>query len=182
MLNLRRLFGEKDYERVDMVLRRHWLIPFAYVALFLVELILPAAVVLVFAPNVNALLAHPVLGPGLTLIASAYILFAWLLFFNNFVDYYLDVWIVTNERITNVEQKGLFARTVSETRFFRVQDVTSEVNGILATMFGYGEVFIQTAGTVTRLQMKQVPRAHDVARRILELVEKDRPYHEHKNT
>ena len=41
--------------------------------------------------------ADAVLGPALILLASAYALFIWLLFFHNFIDFYLDTWVVTNE-------------------------------------------------------------------------------------
>jgi uncharacterized membrane protein YdbT with pleckstrin-like domain len=62
------------------------------------------------------------------------------------MSYYLDVWIITTERIIDIEQHGLFHRAVSEIAVERVQNVTVETPGFLATMLGFGNVKIQTAG------------------------------------
>ena len=41
------------------------------------------------------------------------------------------MWIITNDRILDIEQHGLFARTVSELRLHRVQDVTAEIKALI---------------------------------------------------
>lgn len=112
--------------------------------------------------------------PALLLAASAYILFIWLFFFFSFIDYYLDVWIITNERIINVEQQGFFSRTISEQRLFRVQDVTSEVVGVLPTFFKYGNVYVQTAAEKDRFAFEQVPDPNGVRDTIIRLAETER--------
>lgn len=120
------------------------------------------------------LVADPVLMPLIVLGGSAFFLFAWLFLFQNFMDYYLDVWIVTNKRILNIEQTGLFTRIVSELRLYRVQDVTSTVKGIAETLFDYGNVEIQTAGEKTRFLFEQIPHPNSVSKSILELSEVER--------
>jgi uncharacterized membrane protein YdbT with pleckstrin-like domain len=100
----------------------------------------------------------------------------WLVFFTSFIDYYLDFWIVTNDRIINVEQH-LFARTISELDLYKIQDITGESRGFLQTMFNYGHVFVQTAGEVGRFNFEEVPGPREVARKIMELAEEDRKYH-----
>ena len=67
-------------------------------------------------------------------------------FFLFFVDYYLDMWIITSTRILDVEQHGLFSRRISEIPLERVQDVTTEIHGVIKTLLGFGTVRIQTAG------------------------------------
>jgi len=104
------------------------------------------------------------------LLSSAYYLFIVLFTFTNFVDYYLDVWIVTNMRIINIEQKGLFSRVISEKDLDIMQDVTSDVSGFLSTLLEYGDVFIQTAAETERFIFKEVPFAQEVSRRISNLV------------
>lgn len=180
MLSFKTLWQKKDYEKIEFVLRRHWLIPVKNVLLLIIEILLPIVFFVAFSAFFLELFAHPVLGVGLRLLLSSYMLLIWLLFFFNFVDYYLDVWIVTNERLINIEQKGLFSRTISELRYYRIQDVTSEVKGIVPTLFHYGDVYVQTAAERTRFIMKQVPGAHEVSRKIHHLLEADRPYHEKK--
>lgn len=177
MIRLEEITRQKEYEKLVLTVRRHWIILFGHFCMLLLEITLPLALILLLNSSIANLTNHPVIGPALLLLASAYILFILLLFFHNFVDYYLDVWIVTNERLINIEQKGLFFRAIAELRYYNVQDVASEVKGILPTLFHYGDVTVQTAGTQPRFKMKQVPNAHDIARRIHTLLEEDQKYH-----
>ncbi len=180
MIHLEEIAHQKEYEKLVCTLRRHWIILFGYFCMLVLEILLPLILVMLLRPLVVTLPDHPIIGPVFILLASLYGLLILLLFFHNFVDYYLDVWIVTNERLINIEQKGLFFRTIAELRYYRVQDVASEVKGILPTLFHYGDVTVQTAGTEPRFTMKQVPSAHDVARRIHALLEEDQKYHAEK--
>jgi uncharacterized membrane protein YdbT with pleckstrin-like domain len=94
-----------------------------------------------------------------------------------FTDYYLDTWIVTNERIINIEQKGLFSRIVSELHLNQVQDVTSETHGIVATFLSYGDVHIQTAGARERFNFKQIDNPEKIKQIITKLVQDDKRRH-----
>ncbi|MCI0479236.1 PH domain-containing protein [Candidatus Uhrbacteria bacterium] len=177
MIDLNHLPGGAVGERTILVLRRHWitLLPLVF-ALLVVVLLPPTAYVAirVFAPTFfldAARTAVFVLG------ASIFFLFTWLFLYQHFLDYYLDVWIVTDDRILNIEQHGLFARTVSELRLHRVQDVTSEVHGFIRTMFDYGDVHIQTAGERQRFEFEEIPRPNAVAKAVMDLAEKERKEH-----
>jgi uncharacterized membrane protein YdbT with pleckstrin-like domain len=63
-----------------------------------------------------------------------FMLVIWIYGFMIWIDYYFDIWIITSERIINIEQKGMFTRKVSELRFQKIQDVTTEVIGFLPTI------------------------------------------------
>lgn len=54
--------------------------------------------------------------------------------------------IITDQNVTQVYQRGLFSRQVSELSMANVEDVTAEQRGLLPHMFGYGELRIETAG------------------------------------
>ena len=110
------------------------------------------------------------------LIASL-LLSAWTQFYGQFIDYYLDIWVVTTKRIINVEQHGLFGRTIAETDLYKVQDVTSDIKGFFPTTFSYGFVHIQSAGETARFIFEQVPYPHLVRKKILQLVHADRKKH-----
>jgi len=110
------------------------------------------------------------------LITSLYYLYIWLFIFAVFVDYYLDVWIVTNHRILNIEQKGLFHRVISEQKLYRIQDVTSELKGILPTLFNYGTVHIQTAAEKSRFIFKQVPDPRHVSKKVIMMSEQSKKF------
>lgn len=116
---------------------------------------------------VNNLFLHAVI----VLSVSIYYLYIWLFAFFSFIDYYLDVWVITSERIVDVEQRGFFSRVISEHKLFRIQDVTSEVHGIWATMFRYGDVYVQTAGAKGRFKFHEIPQPNRTRDMIIKLVE-----------
>ena len=68
------------------------------------------------------------------------------IFFEMWLEYWLDAWIVTNFRLIDINQIGLFRREHSEIPLSRIQDISIETNGVLATFLGYGNIRIQTAG------------------------------------
>lgn len=118
------------------------------------------------------ILSSKAIYPFLFLLASIYYLFIVLFFFNAFIDYHLDVWIVTTKRIIDIEQKGLFNRVISEQTIDKVQDVAATQKGVFPTFFNYGTIQIQTAGKVERFFFLQVPHPFDVERTINNLIEK----------
>jgi uncharacterized membrane protein YdbT with pleckstrin-like domain len=101
-------------------------------------------------------------------------LFVWNFFFILWLDYYLDIWIVTNERIINIEQRGFFTRRISELKLTKVQDVTSEIIGVIPTLLNYGNIYVQTAGEKERFTFCQIPNPNYVKNMIVELQEKER--------
>ena len=97
-----------------------------------------------------------------------------ILFFILWIDFYLDAWIVTNERIINISQKGFFNRDISELKLTKIQDVTSEIVGVIPTILGYGNIYVQTAAEVERFTFYQIPNPNEVKNTIVQLQEKER--------
>jgi hypothetical protein len=168
----------KPWEKVEYFLRRHWLVFFSDIMVVVVLSLIPVAAYFILQYAVPGLIDGPVSRPLLILLGSAYYLTIWLVFLTKFVDYYLDAWIVTNHRIVNIEQRGLFSRTISELDLAKVQDVTSEVKGIIPSVLNFGSVFVQTAGEVERFVFEEVPFPHEIRKRILDLIEDDRVRHQ----
>ncbi len=83
------------------------------------------------------------------------------------MDYYLDMWIVTEKRVINIDQRGLFSREISEIPMANIQDVTVEVHGLMETLLGFGTVRIQTAGE-REFTIDDIPRLNPVKDAILE--------------
>lgn len=160
-------------EQVVKILRRAFFILFKKIFFFLLLLFFFIAFSFVIY-NSDPAVTEQIYYPALVLAAFGYLLFIWLFFFFSLIDYYLDVWIITNERIINIEQQGLFSRIISEQRLFRIQDVTSEVTGILPTILKYGNVYVQTAAEKERFSFEQIPDPNGVRDTIIKLAEIDR--------
>lgn len=174
MLELNHLPNAIPNEKIVHVLHRHPLTIFWLLLGYILLIGFIPFFVWYLPTQQPSIFYNTALMPLIVLGSSAFFLFTWLFLFQNFMDYYLDVWIVTNKRILNIEQTGLFARTVSELRLYRVQDVTSSVNGFVETMFDYGHVEIQTAGEKARFIFEQIPHPTIISKSILELAEIER--------
>ncbi len=174
MLSIYRLPNQLPDEKIVKVVRRDMFILFKKVMFFVLLTILPLLFFyfLIFAnPQImNGTVSYPLLVLG----ASAYYLSIWLFFFFSFIDYYLDVWIITNQRIIDIQQQGFFSRIIAENKLFRIQDVTSEVHGVIPTLFSYGDIYVQTAGTKERFYFHQVPDPDKIRDLIIKLVENNK--------
>lgn len=171
MLSKYRLPNQEPGEEIIKIIKRDLFILVKKIALFLLLNILPLMFCYLAILNNPDLLAGELSWPLVILGASIYYLFMWLFFFFSFVDYYLDIWIVTNRRIIDIEQNGLFSRTVSEQKLERIQDVTSEVKGFFPTVFAYGNVYIQTAGEKERFHFRQIPNPDAVRDLLIKLAD-----------
>lgn len=176
MFNPNKLPNQLDNEKAILILRRHWFIFFKSILLFVFLAFMPVIFFITVDNFIINILDRYFLFPFLLLLFSAYYLGIWLFLFANFVDYYLDAWIVTNIRILNIEQKGLFSRVISEQKIEKIQDITSEVHGIIPTFLDYGDVHIQTAGAKERFRFKKIHRPADTRKKILILVKETKRF------
>lgn len=174
MKDLAPVFHVKAPDRIVMVLRRHPIVFLGDVVIVLALMAVPAAGWFLMQHFWPQMLESATARPALILLSSGYLMLVWHFLIAKFVDYYLDLWVVTNHKILNVEQHSLFSRTVSELELGTVQDVTSEVKGIIPTILNYGFVYVQTAGETERFIFEQVGHPDRVREHILELVEEHR--------
>lgn len=172
-----RLPNKLPDEKILKILRRDFFIIFKKVIFFILLSVLPLAVFYLLSGVFPNLLLGQISYPVIILGASAYYLFVWLFFFFNYIDYYLDITIITNERIIDVNQQGFFARTISELRLHQVQDVTSISHGALATIFKFGDIDVQTAGAKDRFLFEEISNPDTVRDFIIKLVEENKIKH-----
>ncbi|MFA5986723.1 MAG: PH domain-containing protein [Parcubacteria group bacterium] len=100
-------------------------------------------------------------------LQTFFALLMWIYGFVIWFDYYLDIWIMTTERIVNVEQKGLFSRQVSELKYRSIQDVSTEVKGFFPTIFNFGDLTVQTAAEQSRFIFRSVGNPYEIKSQIV---------------
>lgn len=71
---------------------------------------------------------------GLGVIGALYVMMLW----------YFSLYIVTNERIRQVSQRGIFRKTVVDLGLDKVQSISMDVPGLRAGIHNYGTILIQT--------------------------------------
>ena len=161
---------QRTGERLILLVRRHWTRLLRHVLKFVIAAIVPIIIYIVVIIFVDFTLdPDALMYMIITMGVSLYYLFIWLFFLNDFIDYHLDIWIVTDQRIINIEQEGLFNRVISSQSIERVQDVTSEVKGKVATFLDYGNVHVQTAGEEKRFEFEEVPHPSKITRIIQDI-------------
>lgn len=172
-LSLVRFPGKHEQEQVIAVYHRHWfdILTHLFLSVLLSVLLLGGFAVL---PGLFPDIGESPNAPFFFFLENSFFLFLWLTLFLIWIDVYFDVWIVTDERIVNVEQKDLFTRRVSELRFHTIQDVTSEVQGVIPSILDYGDVLIQTAGENQRFIFHNVPNPVGIKDLIMKLAERGR--------
>ena len=66
------------------------------------------------------------------------------------------MFVITDRRIVDVDQKGLLRRVVSEIPLYRIDQVTYEIGGFFSTLFRLGVVVVTTAGQAADLEFRRV--------------------------
>lgn len=99
----------------------------------------------------------------------------WYLFtfgvaFYRFIFWYFNVYILTNERIVDIDFKGLLHKETSYAKLNQIQDVSPKIIGFFGTFFHYGNVYIQTAAEKPEFEFHNVEKPDMVAQEILEQV------------
>lgn len=180
-MSLHRLPNALENEKSVLFLRRHW-IELLHVFFYLIVLVaIPFA--LLFTTRLTGLnLLQGTIAPFVVVGLSIYAIFTFIIFITQFTDFYLDTWIVTTDRIINIEQHGLFSRLVSEVQLNEIQDVTSETKGFLETFLTYGDVYIQTAAERERFNFKNIDNPDSVKATIVKLVQDCRARHRNDQT
>ncbi len=147
--------GKREDEEIILILRRHWLILFGRLIPFFFFLIGIIAVFVIVPAIINDL-SIEISNNVFNVFMSFVILGFWVGLFVMWIDFFCDIWIVTDQRIISIEQIGLFRREISELEHGKIQDVTTEIHGVVPTLLKFGQVYIQTAGEKARFTFKQV--------------------------
>ena len=84
------------------------------------------------------------------------ILFYYLTIFGfiiiEFTIWYFNVGLITNKRIIDLDVSGILYKHMSETRLNLIEDVSYAQVGSIRSIFNYGDVLMQTAGTLTNFE------------------------------
>ena len=145
--------GQEKDEIVLLLLRRHVFTILVPLALFILACLLPIITGVMFYSYLSA--------QGLVnlffFVSSIWYLGIWLAIFYALTIYTLDTVIITDHRIIDNDQRGLFYRNVSELHSHRIQDVSTRTNGVIETFLNFGDVTVQTAGSEKQFVFHQMP-------------------------
>jgi hypothetical protein len=68
----------------------------------------------------------------------------FLIFLPSWIAWHFSVFIVTDQRLIQITQKGLFHRSVIDMGLSQIQMVNYQVSGLQETLLGFGTIMMQT--------------------------------------
>jgi uncharacterized membrane protein YdbT with pleckstrin-like domain len=135
--------------------------------LFTLSIVVELSIVNGFLGNFSA-----AFNSGVILFLGVFQLLAIIIFLVALLDFYYDILIVTDRRVIDIDQEQLFFRRINELSLEDIEDVSSQTQGFLQDVFGFGNVEIQTAGAKNNFEIKNVYHPREIAVIILDLSEK----------
>ena len=152
----------EDKEVIILAVRSHWIVNLKWILV---------TIFMLFVPNIinllNILKSLPLNYQFITTLF--WYLFTFIYAFEKFLDWYFDVYILTNKRLIDIKFNNLINKHFAEADFSVIQDVSSSVRGVFGTFFNFGTVLVQTASEINQIIFKNVPNPEKIIKAIQEL-------------
>jgi len=162
--------NQEPNEKVLLFIRKHMITNIKWVTISVFFLIFPF-----FAVPLASLLSIPLFSfPAIYLIF--FLLFYYLLaatyIYVNFITWYFNISFVTNIRVVDIDFSNLIYKNIAATKLSLVQDVSFDQIGVIPTFFDYGDVLVQTAGTMENFDFESSPQPENVVHIVHQLIGK----------
>jgi hypothetical protein len=158
--------GQEDGENIILHLRHHPFNTYVRIGSFLLACIIP---IVLGSLALSYFKEHGLIAVFLT-VSSAWYMMLWIGIFHALTLYTLDVMIVTNKRIIDHDQLGLFNRSIAGLHLMRVQDVSVHTEGIMETFLHFGDIVVQSAGSEKKFIFPNISNPERVKNTIMRLV------------
>lgn len=156
--------SQDEGEEVVLFLRQHLIVNFKWILIVIVLLVIPT--LFDFFPPYELM---PENFRFIITLVWYLMLFGYAL--AKIMYWFFNIFILTDERLIDVDYENLFYRVVSDTKTEKVQDVNSMMSGVWQTFFNYGDVVIQTAGELPQFTFQNIPHPDLVAKYINVLID-----------
>lgn len=158
--------GEEENERILLLIRSAMITNLPWILAAILLLILPP-ILLPFAPFIGQLtLSASVQG----IIIAFYYLMVGGFILVEFSLWYFNAAFVTNTRLVDADVEGILYKNVSETKLDLIQDVSYTQIGAIRNLFNYGDIFVQTAGSMANFEVLKAPKPAQIVRLIQSLI------------
>lgn len=125
--------GQQAGEQVDFVFRRHYSV--------MLEASWPGIALLAVGGGVLTQWSQY---PWSWYVALGLVVVGLLKIFGAWLSWYYSVNIVTNQRIRQQIQRGLFHKTTTDINLAKVENIQYNIDGLRGSMAGYGTIILQT--------------------------------------
>ena len=88
----------------------------------------------------------------------------------NILSWYFNVGIVTNRRVIDIDFDAVLYKEITVAQLEKIQDITVKSGVYFESLFDFGSIFIQTAGTEANVEFENVPHPTDAVQIINKLM------------
>jgi len=138
----RQFEGQLDDEEVLLVFRRHPIVMRKGLIIVMVFILIGAVI-----GSFNSSKTVEVTDFFISFFTPIGLTFAFslIIFFYYWIGWYYTVSIVTNERLLQIHQEGIFKRrSVNDINLNRILSINYEQRGLLENLLGFGTIIVQT--------------------------------------
>jgi len=125
--------GQRDDEQLLFVFRRHIVAMRKGFYVLLIPFVVSSIPPLIWQTNLELFLL-PLAGLFIGLILFSY----------HFIMWYFTIYIVTDQRLRQITQRGFFGKDVVELKLSKIQNISYNIPGLSGELFKYGTIIIQT--------------------------------------
>ncbi len=162
--------SQREGEKILLVVREHWFRLFIKLLVIVILAALPFIITALLGNNIS-FLDTPEARTITLLLLQLYYIVLLIALFVIWILYYLNIHIVSEERIVDIDQVSLLNHVVSELNVETIEDVTGQTTGLFGNLLDYGTVYVQTAGARERFEFDNVPNPGHIAKIILDVYE-----------
>jgi membrane protein YdbS with pleckstrin-like domain len=156
--------SQEDGEEVVLFLRQHIIVNLPWVLLVMLAYTLPS--VFIFFPPYAILPAN-----FQFVITTMWYLFVTGFALAKFMGWFFNIYIVTDERIVDIDFINILYRKISTAKIDEIQDVNVIASGAFETFFNYGSIVIQTAAQIPEFEFLKIPQPDKVGSIIHQMID-----------
>ncbi len=90
----------------------------------------------------------------------------------HFLDWYFDVWLLTNAGVIDIERDGFFTLTSTRVDYHMIEGMSYSIRGFWATVFNYGEITLDKLGAKTSVVLQDAANPKRLERLVMKYQER----------
>lgn len=150
-------------EKIIFLTRRHLITNLKWVLVTIGMILLPNIVFRLFPEVLSSFRFR-------TISLLVWYLLTFSYAFEQFLKWFFNVSIVTDERVVDIDFPTILYRDISSTKIDMVQDISVKMGGFTRSLFNYGDVYIQTAGEEREFTFEDIAQPERVIKILNQLI------------
>ncbi len=161
-----RYHEQDEDEEILLLLRKHFVTNVPWILFGIILIFFP--LFLIYLYNYTGLFSSFIFSFQTTIVLIfAYYLVVFCYLFVSYITWYYNADLITNKKVVDIHFQDIIYHHVSITKLNLIEDVNYVQSGFFASFFGYGDVFVETAGKTLTFSFMSVPNPE----RVVNLVE-----------